>query len=311
MTADDTDETALAELYRALLDAWNRRDAAGTAALFIEDAELIGFDGTQLKGRDAIEESQRQIFADHVTPTFVGKVLRSRRTGDGTALVRAISGGVPPGKDDIAPGLNNVQVLLASRAPGGRWLLDLYATTPAQFHGRPEEVARMTAELQELRPPDAAPALRPTQSADAPSEADSGPGVVDLDQGFNQLIGLKFDAVSGDEVVVRLPLQARLHQPHGIVHGGVWCAIVETAASIGAATWLGERGSVVGVANHTNFLRAAREGEVTGRAVPIHRGRLQQLWMVEITDADGRLLARGEVRFQNLESAAGLGMSRP
>jgi 1,4-dihydroxy-2-naphthoyl-CoA hydrolase len=146
----------------------------------------------------------------------------------------------------------------------------------------------------------------------APPSTATPPGMlagVSLEQGFNQLIGLSFDVVSGDEVVVHLPIEPFLHQPYGIVHGGVWCTMVETAASIGAAAWFGDRGSVVGVANHTNFLRAAREGVVTGTATPIHRGRLQQLWMVEITDADGRLLARGEVRLQNLASADSLGRS--
>jgi 1,4-dihydroxy-2-naphthoyl-CoA hydrolase len=130
------------------------------------------------------------------------------------------------------------------------------------------------------------------------------------DQGFNGLVGMDIEKVTGDEVVIRLPIGPHLHQPYGIVHGGVWCSVVETAASIGAGTWLGERGSVVGVSNHTNFLRAVREGVVVARATPVHRGRLQQLWLVEITDEDGRQVARGEVRLQNLESSDDLGRRR-
>ena len=84
------------------------------------------------------------------------------------------------------------------------------------------------------------------------------------------------------------------------MHGGVYCAAVEASASIGAATWFGERGKVVGAANHTNFLRAVREGRLVATATPIHRGRSQQLWLVEVVDADGRVAARGEVRLQNL-----------
>ena len=127
------------------------------------------------------------------------------------------------------------------------------------------------------------------------------------DQGFNGLVGMEFDTTTGDEVVIRMPVRSDHHQPYGIVHGGVWCTLVETAASVGAATWFGERGNVVGVSNHTNFIRAVREGEVTVRATPIHRGRLQQLWLVEITDEQGRNVARGEVRLQNLETAERLG----
>lgn len=118
--------------------------------------------------------------------------------------------------------------------------------------------------------------------------------------GFGQTLGLAYEAVGPDEVVLRLPVAPHLHQPYGIVHGGVWCSLVETAASIGAALWFGDRGQVVGVSNHTDFLRAIRDGEVTARATPIHRGRTQQLWLVEIRSEDDKLVARGEVRLQNL-----------
>lgn len=126
---------------------------------------------------------------------------------------------------------------------------------------------------------------------------------------FGETLGESIVSATPDEVVLRLPIGPHLHQPYGIVHGGVWCSVVETAASMGAGMWLRTRGeaNVVGVSNHTDFLRAVRDGEVTATATPIHRGRLQQLWLVEIRDETGRLCARGQVRLQNLESAEGLG----
>ena len=119
---------------------------------------------------------------------------------------------------------------------------------------------------------------------------------------FIQVLGLELLEVSGDEVVGRLPVAPHLHQPYGIVHGGVWCSVVETLASVGGATWFGDRGQVVGVSNHTNFLRAVREGVVDARAVPVHRGRTQQLWTVRITDEAGKLVAQGEVRLANVSA---------
>ncbi|MGI8938327.1 MAG: PaaI family thioesterase [Iamia sp.] len=144
----------------------------------------------------------------------------------------------------------------------------------------------------------------------AASDADElAPGEMPLG-GFNEALGLEFVTVSGDEVVIRLPIGPHLHQPYGIVHGGVWCGAVETAASVGAAMWLGDKGNVVGVSNHTDFLKAVREGVVTVRATPIHRGRLQQLWLVELHDDTERLVARGQVRLQNLEDADAIGRSK-
>lgn len=125
----------------------------------------------------------------------------------------------------------------------------------------------------------------------------------DLTGGLVALLGLKFDEVSGDRVVIRWQVRPELHQPFGIQHGGVYCSVVETAASVGGSIWLGDKGQVVGVSNQTDFLRAVRDGELTAVGTPVHRGRSQQLWQVEITDADGRLVSRGQVRLQNLTAA--------
>ncbi|MFF0723000.1 PaaI family thioesterase [Micromonospora sp. NPDC003816] len=122
----------------------------------------------------------------------------------------------------------------------------------------------------------------------------------DVSSGFAGLLGLEFTEISGDRVTIRWRVRPELHQPYGLQHGGVYCAVVETAASVGGGVWLGERGQVVGVSNQTDFLRAVRDGELTAVGTPVHRGRSQQLWQVEITDADGRLVARGQVRLQNL-----------
>ncbi|MGW5559197.1 PaaI family thioesterase [Micromonospora sp. NPDC003944] len=127
--------------------------------------------------------------------------------------------------------------------------------------------------------------------------------IPDLTGGFAALLGLTFDEASADRVVIRWQVRPELHQPFNLLHGGVYCSVVETAASVGGAIWLAGRGTVVGVSNQTDFLRAVRDGELTAVGTPVHRGRSQQLWQVEITDADERLVARGQVRLQNLSPA--------
>lgn len=121
-----------------------------------------------------------------------------------------------------------------------------------------------------------------------------------ISEGLNGALGFEFTEASADRVVAQWTIGPQHLQPYGIVHGGVHCSAVEATASVGAALWFGDRGKVVGVANHTNFLRAAREGVLTAVATPIHRGRSQQLWLVEVSDSAGRAVARGEVRLQNL-----------
>jgi 1,4-dihydroxy-2-naphthoyl-CoA hydrolase len=121
-----------------------------------------------------------------------------------------------------------------------------------------------------------------------------------LSTGHFETLGFRVTEASADKVVLEWEIRPDHYQPYGIVHGGVHCSAVESAASIAAALWLGDRGQVVGVSNHTDFIRAAREGTLTATATPIHRGRTQQLWLVEIADASNRLTARGEVRLQNI-----------
>jgi 1,4-dihydroxy-2-naphthoyl-CoA hydrolase len=129
---------------------------------------------------------------------------------------------------------------------------------------------------------------------------DLGESGLNLCAGFNETIGLSFDVVGPDLVVLSVDISERHLQPFGIVHGGVWCALVETAGSIGGRIWYGERGRVVGVANQTDFLHSSSGGIAVATAEPIHRGRMQQIWSVEVTDQRSVLLARGQVRLQNL-----------
>ena len=117
---------------------------------------------------------------------------------------------------------------------------------------------------------------------------------------FSQWLGLESVEATGDRVVLVWDVRPELWQPYGILHGGVHCAVVESAASLAAALWLGDRGKVVGVSNHTDFLRAVHAGRLRATATPIHRGRLQQLWLVDIVDEQDRAVARGQVRLQNL-----------
>ena len=124
---------------------------------------------------------------------------------------------------------------------------------------------------------------------------------------FDKELGLVFTEISPDRTRAQLEVVPELLQPMGIVHGGVYCSMVESLASVAAYTWIAANGggSVVGVNNNTDFLRAISSGTVYGAATPVHRGRRQQLWIVTIADSDERLVARGQVRLQNLEAEAG------
>ena len=119
---------------------------------------------------------------------------------------------------------------------------------------------------------------------------------------FNTVLGVEHVEVTPDRVVNRFTITADHLQPFGIPHGGIYCSVHESTASMAAQMWLGDRGIIVGTSNLTDFLRQAQVGDtITVTATPIHRGRTQQLWKTESHDQDGRLIAQGQVRLANLD----------
>jgi uncharacterized protein (TIGR02246 family) len=144
------DESAIRALYQQLLASWNARDAAGFAALFADDAEVIGFDGSHMTGRAEIEATLKGIFADHETGAYVGIIRSVRFLTPAVALLRAVSGVIPAGQSDLNPALNAQQALIAIKHDGA-WRITLYQNTPAQFHDRPDSAQRLTDELRVAR----------------------------------------------------------------------------------------------------------------------------------------------------------------
>jgi uncharacterized protein (TIGR00369 family) len=113
---------------------------------------------------------------------------------------------------------------------------------------------------------------------------------------------------SPDEVTCEWEVSAKHHQPYGIVHGGVHCGVIETLASIGAGVVAQPRGQrVVGLENHTSFIRAVRSGKLRGVARPVTRGRTTQVWEAWIRDDKDQLVAQGRVRLLCVDEDKALG----
>jgi uncharacterized protein (TIGR00369 family) len=116
------------------------------------------------------------------------------------------------------------------------------------------------------------------------------------------LLEIEFDERSSTRVRGSIAADERHHQPWGIVHGGLYTTAIETFATTGAYEAVKGRGQqAVGVTNVTDFLRPHRSGRLDVVAVAVQQGRTQQLWQVEIRrPEDGKLVARGQVRLQNV-----------
>ena len=119
---------------------------------------------------------------------------------------------------------------------------------------------------------------------------------------FMRVLEIEFEERGPERVTGSIAADARHHQPWGLVHGGLYATAVETFATTGAFEAVKDQGmQAVGVSNHTDFVRPHRDGRLTVVATPIHQGRTQQLWQVEIRrPEDQKLVARGQVRLQNV-----------
>lgn len=115
---------------------------------------------------------------------------------------------------------------------------------------------------------------------------------------FNDLVGLRWVLLATDHVEAELVVTDDHLQPSGVVHGGVYCTLVEAAGSTGSVLHVAADGRLaMGVHNATSFVRPTQVGDtLTAVATPVHLGRTQHLWDVRIERADGRLAAKGELR---------------
>ena len=130
---------------------------------------------------------------------------------------------------------------------------------------------------------------------------------------FASELGVVMRSATRDEVVAEVVVQPRHRQPMGLVHGGFYAGVVETLASVGAGLDAQTKGkTIVGLENHTSFVRAVREGTLHARATPLTRGSRSQLWEVTLRNEDAAIVATGRVRLLVLDvgtEVAGRGLA--
>jgi uncharacterized protein (TIGR00369 family) len=103
-------------------------------------------------------------------------------------------------------------------------------------------------------------------------------------------LGIEFVEVGDDFIVGRVPVDARTHQPYGLLHGGVSVVLAETLGSCGAAYSSPEGHQAVGLDINANHLRGVKSGWVIGTARPVHRGRTTQVWQIDLRNEAGEMV---------------------
>ena len=102
-------------------------------------------------------------------------------------------------------------------------------------------------------------------------------------------LGIEFTEIGPDYLRATMPVDARTHQPYGLLHGGASVLLAETLGSSAGNLCVADGQRVVGIEINANHLQAVTGGLVTGTARPLHVGRRTQVWEIRIEDARGRL----------------------
>jgi 1,4-dihydroxy-2-naphthoyl-CoA hydrolase len=116
----------------------------------------------------------------------------------------------------------------------------------------------------------------------------------------NDQLGIEVVLVTPEKVVLRVEVGPKVHQPYGILHGGVSALMAEGAASIGGAVSVGADFIVVGTELNCSHLRSMSEGTLTATATPFRKGRSVHVWGIELTDEHDRLICVARCTLQVL-----------
>jgi uncharacterized protein (TIGR02246 family) len=144
-------ESAIRALYFQMIDGWNKGDGNVFAAPFAEDADLVGFDGTHLKGHQEIASFHQRLFDTFVKGSrLIGKVRSVRFLTPDVAIMHSVGGTIMAGQSDIESERNSVHTLVAKKGDvNSQWRIVAFQNTRAQYIGRPEMVEALTENLRQ------------------------------------------------------------------------------------------------------------------------------------------------------------------
>ena len=107
-----------------------------------------------------------------------------------------------------------------------------------------------------------------------------------------ETLNIEFVDVTQDTITARMPVNSRVHQPDGVLHGGASVALAESVGSAGAYIFLqNENVSIRGIEISANHVKSIRDGFVFAHATIVHKGRTTQLWQIRIENQDKELIS--------------------
>ncbi len=106
-----------------------------------------------------------------------------------------------------------------------------------------------------------------------------------------ETLNMEYVSIHEDELVMKMPVTPKHHQPMGLLHGGASVALAETVASVATLFNIDvKHKACVGLEINANHIRSKRDGFITATATPFHKGRTTMVWEIKLTDETDRLI---------------------
>jgi uncharacterized protein (TIGR00369 family) len=107
-----------------------------------------------------------------------------------------------------------------------------------------------------------------------------------------ETLDIEFIELTDEVLTAKMPVNKRVHQPDGVLHGGASVALAESIGSAAAFVFLGNnKVTVRGLEIAANHVKSIKEGYVFAKATALHKGRTTQLWQIRIENENGELIS--------------------
>lgn len=107
-----------------------------------------------------------------------------------------------------------------------------------------------------------------------------------------ETLQIEFTHIGNDSLTAKMPVNSKVHQPYGLLHGGATAALAETVGSCASVVFSNDKEKIVkGIELSINHLKSKKEGIVYATAKAIHKGKTTHLWEIKVVDEDDNLIS--------------------
>ena len=107
-----------------------------------------------------------------------------------------------------------------------------------------------------------------------------------------ETLDIEYTDIGEDFLVAKMPVNSKVHQPYGLLHGGATVALAESVGSAASAFFVDNKKFIVkGIEISANHLKSVTDGLVTATAKMIHKGRTTHLWEIKVVNEQNQLIS--------------------